>query len=586
MHIFSVLRYYIPHVRAFKWVVLGTLFFYAMGVLLKDVVGALIYKRLFDTMGTFGANTADAVPMLSSLLIALVGAVFGYHILVRIADYFHPYAQSNIMKRLYDQAFSNIERHSYSFFANTFMGSLVTKTKRYVDSFETIHDIFVFQIWFHGISIVSAVTVLMIYAPLFAGIFVVWVALFIFGSSFFIQRIIARDTAHAASKSLTTGALADALTNILNIKMFARSENEKARFATRTAQEEHDRRHAWFMHTHQIVFQGLLIAGMELMSMFLAIKLWVAGDITLGTVVLIQTYLFLLFDVVWNIGRNITKFLNALADAQEAVEIFESPLHITDPALPEAVRMNKGALLFSNVSFAYNEKRVIFNNLSLAIPAGQHVGLVGHSGAGKTTITKLLLRFHDVTEGSITIDGQDIRAVAQDALRARIAYVPQESILFHRSLRENISYGKPDASFDEIVAVAKKAHAHEFIEKLTHGYDTLVGERGIKLSGGERQRIAIARAMLKDAPILILDEATSSLDSLSERYIQEGFDELMKGRTTLVIAHRLSTIVRMDRILVFDGGAIVEDGTHEELLKKNGVYAELWKEQSAGFIGE
>jgi len=586
MHIFSVLRYYIPHVRAFKWVVLGTLFFYAMGVLLKDVVGALIYKRLFDTMGTFGANTTEAVPMLSSLLIALVGAVFGYHILVRIADYFHPYAQSNIMKRLYDQAFSNIERHSYSFFANTFMGSLVTKTKRYVDSFETIHDIFVFQIWFHGISIVSAVTVLMIYAPLFAGMFVVWVALFIFGSSFFIQRIIARDTAHAASKSLTTGALADALTNILNIKMFARSENEKARFATRTAQEEQDRRHAWFMHTHQIVFQGLLIAGMELVSMFLAIKLWVAGDITLGTVVLIQTYLFLLFDVVWNIGRNITKFLNALADAQEAVEIFESPMHITDPTLPEAVRMNKGALLFSNVSFAYNEKRVIFNNLSLAISAGQHVGLVGHSGAGKTTITKLLLRFHDVTEGSITIDGQDIRAVTQDALRARIAYVPQESILFHRTLSENISYGKPEASFEEIVAVAKRAHAHDFIQKLTHGYDTLVGERGIKLSGGERQRIAIARAMLKDAPILILDEATSSLDSLSERYIQEGFDELMKGRTTLVIAHRLSTIVRMDRILVFDGGAIVEDGTHEELLKKNGVYAELWKEQSAGFIGE
>lgn len=586
MHLFSVLRYYAPHVGAFKWAILGTLFFYGTGVLLKDVLGALIYKKLFDTMGTFSADTASAVPVLSSLLIALVGAVVGYHVMVRIADYIHPYAQSNIMKRLYDQAFSYIEQHSYTFFANTFMGSLVTKTKRYVDSFETIHDIMVFQVWFHGVSMLSAVVVLSIYAPLFAGLFIGWIFLFVCGSFFFVKRIIERDTIHAASKSLTTGALADALTNILNIKMFARSANERERFSERIGQEEQDRRRAWFMHTHQIVFQGFLIAGMELISMFLAIKLWVAGDITLGTVVLVQTYLFLLFDVVWNFGRNITKFLNALADAQEAIEIFRLPVAVSDTVSPEEPRMHAGAIAFNAVSFAYTETRTVFSGLSLTIPAGQHVGLVGHSGAGKTTITKLLLRFHDVTEGSITIDGQDIRMVTQDALRTHIAYVPQEPILFHRTLSENIAYGKPDASIDDIIAVAKRAHAHDFIEKLTHGYNTLVGERGIKLSGGERQRIAIARAMLKDAPILILDEATSSLDSLSERYIQEGFDELMKGRTTLVIAHRLSTIVRMDRILVFDDGTIVEDGTHDELLKKNGVYAELWKEQSAGFIGE
>jgi ABC-type multidrug transport system fused ATPase/permease subunit len=214
------------------------------------------------------------------------------------------------------------------------------------------------------------------------------------------------------------------------------------------------------------------------------------------------------------------------------------------------------------------------------------VALVGHSGAGKTTIVKLLLRLADIQGGSITIDGQDITNVTQDALRRRIAYVPQEPYLFHRTLRENIAYAKPEATLEEVQNVARRAHAHEFIESLPRGYDTLVGERGIKLSGGERQRVAIARAMLKDAPVLILDEATSSLDSISESYIQAAFDELMAGKTTIVIAHRLSTIQRMDRIIVFEDGAVVEEGSHKELLQKEGVYAELWKSQVGGFIGD
>jgi ATP-binding cassette subfamily B protein len=581
----KILGYYAPHMWRFRYPIGGTFLAYGIAVLFKDVLGALVYKHLFDTLG-MGAATPDAVVTLSELLLMLVVSVVGYHVCARTADYLHPYAQSNVMKSLYDDAFARIEQHSYSFFANTFIGSLVTKTKRFVDSFETIHDVFVFHIWFSGISVISALVVLYVAAPLFAYILLAWLAVFIMGSWFFVRAIIARDTEYARNKSRVTGALADAFTNVLNIKMFARRIFEHDIFARVTTREESSRRRAWFMQTHQIVFQATLIAGIELVCMFLAVRLWVAGSITLGTVTLIQTYLLLLFDVVWNIGRNTTRFINAVADAQEAIEIFETPIPITDPEVPEVVRIDQGAITFSKVSFAYNDKNTVFDNLSLAIPAGQRVGLVGHSGAGKTTITKLLLRFSDVTGGSITIDGQDIRAITQDDLRRHISYVPQEPILFHRSLRENIAYGKPDATLQEVQRAAQRAHAHDFIERLSEGYDTLVGERGVKLSGGERQRVAIARAMLKDAPILILDEATSSLDSISERYIQQGFDELMKGRTTLVVAHRLSTIVRMDRILVFDQGTIVEDGTHDELLKKGGVYATLWKEQSVGFIGE
>lgn len=235
--------------------------------------------------------------------------------------------------------------------------------------------------------------------------------------------------------------------------------------------------------------------------------------------------------------------------------------------------------------FSYEKKQEdVLKDFSLTITPGEKVGLVGHSGAGKTTITKILLRFADISEGEVLIDGQSIQKIKQDDLRRKISYVPQEPMLFHRSLSENIAYGKPDASMEEIVAVAKKAHAHEFIEKLSKGYDTLVGERGVKLSGGERQRVAIARAMLKDAPILILDEATSSLDSVSERHIQEALAELMKGRTTIVIAHRLSTIQKMDRIIVMEEGGIVEEGKHEDLLARGGMYAEFWREQAGGFL--
>jgi ATP-binding cassette subfamily B protein len=276
--------------------------------------------------------------------------------------------------------------------------------------------------------------------------------------------------------------------------------------------------------------------------------------------------------------------MKVMTDMQEMIDLFDAHVDITDPENPEVLKIRAGCISFKNVSFAYNNRASILSNFNLDIKPGERIGLVGHSGAGKSTLTKVILRFAETSGGSVTIDDQDIKKITQNDLRSAISYVPQESILFHRSLAENISYGKPKATMEEIIEVAKKAHAHEFISKLPQGYDTLVGERGIKLSGGERQRIAIARAMLKNAPILILDEATSSLDSVSEKYIQDALNELMKGKTTIVIAHRLSTIQKMDRIIVLDKGKIAEEGTHSELLEKNGIYSDLWNHQTGGFL--
>jgi ABC-type multidrug transport system fused ATPase/permease subunit len=259
---------------------------------------------------------------------------------------------------------------------------------------------------------------------------------------------------------------------------------------------------------------------------------------------------------------------------------------IRDDAAARELRVGAGEVVFDGVSFGYDQKRRVFDELSLTIPAGQRVGLVGHSGAGKTTLITLLMRLYDVQRGAIRVDGQSIAAVTQASLRRSIALIPQDVILFHRTLMDNIRYGRPGASDADVIRAAERAHAHEFVTALPDGYRTLVGERGVKLSGGQRQRIAIARALLKDAPILVLDEATSALDSESEALIQAGMSEVMAGKTVLAVAHRLSTLAHLDRLLIIDAGKVVEDGSHAELLARDGIYASLWRRQVGGFLGE
>jgi ATP-binding cassette subfamily B protein len=334
------------------------------------------------------------------------------------------------------------------------------------------------------------------------------------------------------------------------------------------------------------VFASSVTTSVQVMALIVAVVAVVAKNSNVATVYLMLSYSTMIADRLWEFSSNVIRNYNrSMGDAQEAVATLNTSPAVQDPPHPEKLRINNGVVSFNRVTFTHDgSSDPIFENFSIQIVAGEKIGLVGRSGSGKTTFTRLLLRFSDIDDGEILIDGQNIASITQDDLRSMTAYVPQEPLLFHRSIAENIAYGKPSAGVAEIKQAARFAHADEFIKDLPQGYETLVGERGVKLSGGQRQRIAIARAMLKDAPLLVLDEATSALDSESEKLIQEDLWKLMEGRTAIVIAHRLSTIQKMDRIVVLEDGKIAEEGTHKELLTDNGTYAKLWAHQSGGFL--
>jgi ATP-binding cassette subfamily B protein len=334
------------------------------------------------------------------------------------------------------------------------------------------------------------------------------------------------------------------------------------------------------------VFASSVTTLVQVMTLIIAVVAVVAKNSNVATVYLMLSYSAMIADRLWEFSSNVIRNYNrSIGDAQEAVATLNTEPAVQDLTRPEKLRIHKGVVDFNNVTFAHTGANdSIFENFSIQIASGEKIGLVGHSGSGKTTFTRLLLRFSDIDDGEILIDDQNIAAIKQNDLRSKIAYVPQEPLLFHRSISENIAYGNTDASDPEIKKAARDAHAAEFIDKLPRRYDTLVGERGVKLSGGQRQRIAIARAMIKNAPILVLDEATSALDSESEKLIQDALWKLMEGRTAIVIAHRLSTIQRMDRIVVLQDGKIVEQGSHKELLAAKGTYANLWAHQSGGFL--
>jgi ATP-binding cassette, subfamily B, bacterial len=565
-HVWQALKYH-------KWGFALTFVLFGATITLVDIYAPTLIKRIIDALID---GTGESVVF--ALLTLYVGVLILAQAFFRVFDFAMVRVQKRVTKRMQDWAFARMIEHDYAFFVDSFAGSIVAKVKRYARGYERIHDQLVFHFVPAFVTIVGVTFVLFLNAPIITALFLGWFVLFVTTSLILVKYQIPRDLAQAEQDSKVTGALADAITNALTIHMFARGSRELKRFEAETSRQEAAVARSWYFHNFMMAVQSFLIFLLQVAAIWLSVRLVLDGAISIGTLVLVQTYIFMIFGNVWRLGRAFSDILRAGTDMDEMVDLMDAPIAISDPKRPERVRIARGEIAFDDVTFGYGDDRV-FENLSFTVRPGERVGIVGTSGAGKTTITKLILRFVDVDGGAVRIDGQDVRNVRLDDLRLKIAYVPQEPILFHRTLEENIRYGHPNASRAKVLEAARKAHAHEFISRLPKGYATLVGERGIKLSGGERQRVAIARAMLKNAPILVLDEATSSLDAESERLIRFAFEEASKDRTTIVIAHRLATVKALDRIIVLERGRIIEEGSHAQLLKKKGRYYELYTHQ-------
>lgn len=496
--------------------------------------------------------------------------------------------EEEMTSRLMTQATERLLMRGHHFFANHKVGALSGDIYSFGRSYMMITDAIALQGLTIVINFVASLIVIAFLSPILLVPLIILTAGVVLMSY---QSLLLRAPIRNERKRLTSqlnGTIADIISNNLLVRTFARSdyENSTVRVERAKINELADKEVAVIQR--EANRRWLLLFTFQILTVGLGVWLFAHDAISIAALIFVVTYLGRVTGTLFGITGIIRTVEQAFLDAAPITRIISEPMEVIDTKDARELAVNTGKIECRDITFRYsdNKNESVFSRMNLIIPAGQRLGLAGHSGGGKTTFTQLLLRFADLEKGQIFIDGQDISQVTQASLHQSISYVPQDPFLFHRSLRENIAYGRPEASDNEILEAARKAHAMEFIDKLPAGLDTIVGERGVKLSGGQRQRIAIARAILKDAPILILDEATSALDSESEKLIQSSLSELMKGRTSIVIAHRLSTIATLDRIIVLDDGKIIEDGTHDELLKNNKTYAKLWAHQSGGFIEE
>lgn len=497
-------------------------------------------------------------------------------------------ADMRAMRNLYKEAMDELARKDIGFFHNNFAGALTKKAIGYGRNFEPFVDTLAHNVVGNVIGLLFASVILWRYSPYLVLVLVGMLLLIGLIVVPFIRRRKKLVDIREAAGNKMAGYMADVIGNMDAVQAFARHDHEKRRHEANVDEYMQKTLTSWDYHVIRVdsVISPLYVLTNAL---GLAAAVGLSDDgATMAMIFVVFTYFSRLTFILWEFNRIYRNLENSVSDAAQFTELLLEPPAITEAPHPTPLSVTKGDVAFNGVTFTYDKtNKPLFKGFDLLITAGEKIALVGHSGGGKTTVTKLLLRFKDIDAGEITIDGQNIASARLKDVREAIAYVPQEPIMFHRTIRENIRYGRLSATDAEVVAAAKKANAHEFVLELPEGYDTLVGERGVKLSGGQRQRIAIARAIIKDAPILVLDEATSALDSENEKLIQAALWKLMEGRTAIVIAHRLSTIQKMDRIVVLDRGKISEQGSHAVLLtNKNGIYAQLWSHQSGGFIAE
>ncbi|MDK1492653.1 ABC transporter ATP-binding protein [Sinorhizobium sp. 7-81] len=550
---------------------------------LADVLTPLYSGRLVDAVVS-GAPTDEiawnaAVAAFLMLMALSLGAIVLRHVtFMGIVS-----LTLKMMSDIASAAFHHIQRFSSDWHANSFAGSTVRKVTRGMWALDLLNDTLLVALFPSVIMLVGSTALMAWYWPIMGVIIGL-------GSFAFIVTTVALSLGYVApmaslANSWDTrlgGALADAVSCNIVVKGFGAESREDQRLARVLGKWQNRTRRTWTRGTVNGTTQGAMLLILRAAVIGFALVLWARGQASAGDITFVLTSFFILQGYLREVGMHIRNLQRSINDMEELVDIHAQPLGIEDRAGAKPIRITDGKIEFEDVTFHYGAHRApLYDRFSVSIRAGERVGLVGHSGSGKTTFVKLIQRLHDLTAGEITIDGQDIAGVTQASLRQQIAIVQQEPILFHRSLAENIAYGRPGATQREIEEAARLASAHDFIEALPKGYGTLVGERGVKLSGGERQRVAIARAFLADAPILILDEATSSLDSESEVLIQQAMERLMMGRTTLVIAHRLSTVRALDRLLVFNRGRIAEEGDHDTLIRlKGGIYRGLFERQA------
>lgn len=560
---------------------IGSGIFSAVVVLVGDFFGPLIMAQILDLIQIGNTTMNDFWSLIILFIVTQIVGIVGWRSIMLLLWR----GESLIKRDSFSRVFDNLVNHSIRFHANKFGGSLVNQAGKLSSSLENFWDTIIFSIVQLAVGLMSAITILAFkfwpYAIILAATIIIYIAITIVMT----RHMPERNIKEAKASSRMSGHLADDVANILTLKAYSAEKRE-----TELAKQKAD---DWYKANIAIMrdFNRLMLAsdvitnGIRITALILAVLAKQHNLISIGTILLMVSYTNTVTYRLHEVRHIIRNYNRIIGDATEMVEILHTPIEVVNKSDRELV-VPKGAIEFKNVTFSHNQGDELFKNFHLKIKPGQKVGLVGHSGSGKSSLTSLIMRFHDVDSGQILIDGTDISEVSQASLRQAIAYVPQEPMMFHRSIADNIAFGKPEANRKEVETAAKQACADEFIEKLPQKYETLVGERGVKLSGGQRQRIAIARAIIKGAPILVLDEATSALDSESEKLIQDAMDELMIGRTSVVVAHRLSTIAKLDRIIVLDNGKIIEDGAHEELIKLDGTYAHLWKQQSGGFLRE
>ena len=547
---------------------------YVMGLVVDRVQASPVpAERVFSVFGPY---------VLALVLVNLVGQV-----LSKLQDYTVYKLEINGNYHLSRLCFDTLSNQSMTFHTSNFGGALVSQTSRFTSGYSQLVDVVVFSLIPMVTSIAATILSLAWQVPTFVLILVVMMVVYIAFVWVMYKRILPLSERTSQAQNRLSGVLSDAVTNILAVKTCGREDFERELFDA----ADRDARSAETVSMRATMRRNFASSGIIVLIMAVVSVFMVGGHAWFGigasTLIMMFTYTYNLTMRLNYTSSMMQRINRALGDAAQMTQILDEPRLVEDTPDASELAVTDGAIDFEHLGFRYHdaaEDDRVFDDLTLHIPAGQRVGLVGRSGSGKTTLTKLLLRLDDVQDGRVLVDGQDISRCTQQSLRRQIAYVPQEALLFHRNIRENIAYGRPDATEEQIREAARQANALEFIDRLPQGMDTMVGERGVKLSGGQRQRIAIARAILTDAPILVLDEATSALDSESEALVQQALERLMHGRTSIVVAHRLSTVASLDRIVVLSNGRIVEDGTHAELSRAGGEYERLWDRQTGGFL--